>query len=43
MNPRFESSEVAVYTEPGPNNEPLSLVAVPLAATATSPVTDAAS
>lgn len=41
VNPRFEQSEVAVYTEPGPNNQPLSLVAVPLADTATSPVTDA--
>ncbi len=41
VNPRFESSEVAVYTEPGPNNETLSLVTVPLADPATSPVTDA--
>ncbi len=41
VNPRFEQAEVAVYTEPGPQNEPLSLVAVPLADTATSPVTDA--
>jgi hypothetical protein len=41
VNPRFEESEVAVYTEPGPNNEPLSLVSVPLSDTATSPVTDA--
>ena len=41
VNPRFEQSEVAVYTEPGPNNEPLSLVAVPLADTGTSPVTGA--
>ena len=42
VNPRYEPSEVAVYTEPGPNNEPLSLVAVPLADTDGSPVTDAA-
>jgi hypothetical protein len=41
VNPRFEQSEVAVYTEPGPDNEPLSLVSVPLADTGTSPVTDA--
>jgi hypothetical protein len=41
VNPRFEASEVAVYTEPGPNNEPLSLVSVPLADTGTAPVTDA--
>ena len=39
VNPRFEQSEIAVYTEPGPQNEPLSLVAVPLADTDTSPVT----
>ncbi len=41
VNPRYEPSEVAVYTEPGPNNEPLSLVSVPLADTGTSPVTGA--
>ena len=41
VNPRFEASEVAVYTEPGPNNEPLSLVSVPLTDTGTAPVTDA--
>jgi hypothetical protein len=42
VNPRYGASEVAVYTEPGPNNEPLSLVAVPLADTDGAPVTDAA-
>ena len=42
VNPRYGPSEVAVYTEPGPNNEPLSLVAVPLADTDGAPVTDAA-
>ncbi|HEU4347331.1 MAG TPA: hypothetical protein VFR35_06035 [Actinoplanes sp.] len=42
VNPRYEAAEVTVYAEPGPNNETLSLVAVPLAAAGTSPVTDAA-
>jgi len=36
------AAEVAVYSEPGPDNKPLSLVAVPLADTDTSPVIDAA-
>jgi hypothetical protein len=42
VNPRFTASEIAVYSEPGPDNKPLSLVAVPLADTGTSPVTDPA-
>jgi hypothetical protein len=42
VNPRFESAEIPIYSEPGPNNKPLSLVSVPLADTDTSPVTDAA-
>ena len=41
VNPRYESAEISVYAESGPNNETLSLVAVPLADTE-SPVTDAA-
>ena len=42
VNPRYEPAEIAVYSEPGPDNKPLSLVSVPLADTDTSPVTDAA-
>jgi hypothetical protein len=42
VNPRYASSEIAVYTEPGPDNKPLSLVSVPLAGTNSAPVTDAA-
>lgn len=42
VNPRFSSAEIAVYSEPGPDNKPLSLVSVPLTDTDTSPVTDAA-
>ncbi len=42
VNPRYASAEIAVYSEPGPDNKPLSLVSVPLADTDTSPVTDAA-
>jgi hypothetical protein len=41
VNPRYGASEVAVYTEPGPDNEPLSLVAVPLGEPGDAPVTDA--
>ena len=42
VNPRFESAEIAVYSEPGPDNKPLSLVSVPLADTDPAPVIDAA-
>jgi hypothetical protein len=42
VNPRYDSAEISVYAEPGPNNETLSLVSVPLAGTDTAPVTDAA-
>jgi hypothetical protein len=42
VNPRFESAEIAVYSEPGPDNKPLSLVSVPLADADASPVSDAA-
>ena len=41
VNPRYESAEISVYAESGPDNETLSLVSVPLADTE-SPVTDAA-
>jgi len=41
VNPRYETAEISVYAEAGPNNETLSLVSVPLADTE-SPVTDAA-
>jgi hypothetical protein len=42
VNPRFESAEIAVYSEPGPDNKPLSLVSVPLADTDSAAVSDAA-
>lgn len=42
VNPRYEPAEVAVYSEPGPDQKPLNLVAVPLADTDSSPVIDAA-
>jgi hypothetical protein len=42
VNPRFESAEIAIYSEAGPNNKPLSLVAVPLADTDSAAVRDAA-
>jgi hypothetical protein len=42
VNPRYEPAEIAIYSEPGPNNEPLSLVSVPLADTDTAAVIDAA-
>jgi hypothetical protein len=42
VNPRFESAEIAIYSEQGPDNKPLSLVSVPLADTDTAPVSDAA-
>ena len=43
VNPRYESAEIAVYSEPGPDNEPLSLVSVPLGRRRTpAPVIDAA-
>ena len=42
VNPRYGSAEISVYAEPGPNNETLSLVSVPLAGTDSAPVTDAA-
>jgi hypothetical protein len=42
VNPRYEPAEITVYAEPGPNNETLSLVSVPLADTSSAPVTDAA-
>jgi hypothetical protein len=43
VNPRYEPAEIDVYSESGPDNQPLSLVSVPLADTDdASPVTDAA-
>ena len=42
VNPRFESAVIAIYSEPGPDNKPLSLVSVPLADTDPAPVIDAA-
>ena len=42
VNPRFGAAEIAVYSEPGPANKPLSLVSVPLADTDSSPVIDPA-
>jgi hypothetical protein len=42
LNPRFESAVIAIYSEPGPDNKPLSLVSAPLADTDDSPVSDAA-
>jgi hypothetical protein len=42
VNPRYEPAEISVYAEPGPNNETLSLVSVPLADMSSAPVTDAA-
>ena len=43
VNPRYEPAEIDVYSESGPDNQPLSLVSVPLAdADDASPVTDAA-
>ena len=42
VNPRYEPAEVAIYSEPGPDQKPLNLVSVPLAATDSSPVIDAA-
>ena len=43
VNPRYGPAEIDVYSESGPDNQPLSLVSVPLSDTdASSPVTDAA-
>jgi hypothetical protein len=42
VNPRYEPAAIAIYSEPGPDNKPLSLVSVPLADADTSPVTDPA-
>jgi hypothetical protein len=42
VNPRYGSAEIAVYAEPGPDNQMLSLVSVPLVTSNTAPVTDAA-
>ena len=43
VNPRYETAQIDVYTEAGPDNKPLPLVTVPLADTAdAAPVTDAA-
>jgi len=43
VNPRYGPAEIDVYSESGPDNQPLSLVSVPLADTDdASPVTDAA-
>ena len=41
LNPRFESAVIPIYSEPGPDNKPLSLVSAPLADTGDSPVSDA--
>ena len=41
VNPRYGSSEIAVYTEAGPDNKPLALVSVPLTEADSSPVLDA--
>ena len=42
VNPRYEPAEIAIYSEPGPDQKPLNLVSVPLADTDSSPVIDAA-
>ena len=42
VNPRYESAEISVYAEPGPNNQTLSLISVPLATSNIAPVSDAA-
>lgn len=42
VNPRYEPAEVAIYSEPGPDQKPLNLVSVPLADTESSPVIDPA-
>lgn len=43
VNPRYETAQIDIYTENGPDNKPLPLVSVPLADTAdAAPVTDAA-
>jgi hypothetical protein len=42
VNPRYESAEISVYAEPGPDNQTLSLISVPLTTSNTAPVTDAA-
>jgi hypothetical protein len=41
INPRYGSSQIAVYTEAGPDNKPLALVSVPLADADSALVVDA--